>query len=806
VRVTAGSTLVDLTPGSSTAVDLDVINTGPVIDGITARVIGLPEQQVSMKPPVLALFPEATGRLTVTLGLPTAFPAGRHPVTVEVHSRQDGVNPEYLDLDLLVPTRPYFALAVRPQVVRAHRGGRFVVTVTNSGNTRLEIALAATDPEKIITPRVTPERVVLEAGHSCDVLVEIRGPRMILGAEIDRPVTVTGTAIVADIAGRPIAAAAGAGELVGDPGTEPADPGTEPADPGTEPADAGEEPADAAGAVPPQVLTITLRQRPWITRGMLTALILLAIIALWAAVFLFGLRQVFAADPPTKTAPASFFVAADIVLVGAVDPATGPAPAGALAKDGSLPSGLGGTIAGTVTAASSGEPVGRIQVDALRPAADGSLVLSSSSATQADGSYQVAGLFPGGYLLRFAAAGFDPIFYPAAADQGGATPITVLSAQVTTGINVVISGQPASITGTVDPGDTLQPVVTTVTARATQGAAAGQDVATTTTDGANAYTLTGLPAPAVYELSFTADGYQPNVVQTTVDGAAGRLQPTVLLSAGPGQIAGTVTDGTSPIGGITVSTTVDGKSVSTGTPTTGEVGRFVLDNLPTPATYVVTVSGPGFGGSTVVVDLGPGQRRDDLAVGLASGTGQLSGRLVGADGAGIGGAVVTVGGTPNPPTTNTLTAGDVGGFSLAGLPAGASLTLTFTKPGFAQTTVPVELGANAAPLTVTMSDSLGRISGTVRGADGAPLAGATVTATDGKRSWPVTSSSSSPGTAAGGYLIAQLPVGAYTVTATGPSTDPRTTLVTVTAGVPATADFVLPASTSDRAATSAGGG
>lgn len=829
MRVTADSTLIDLTPGSFTAVDLDVINTGPVIDGITARVIGLPERQVSTKPPVLALFPEATGRLTVTLGVPTAFPAGRHPVTVEVHSRQDDVDPEYVDLDLLVPIRPDFALAVRPQVVRAHRNARFVVTVTNNGNARLEIALGASDPEKIITPRVTPPRVLLEAGHSSDVLVEIRGPRMILGAEIDRPVTVTGTATVGGIeasanlvappaAGPGLRLANPAGSHAGSEGNSSGPAGSRAgpvaglAGPRSDFADQvgsldnprGEQ-EQAAPVVLPHVLTITLRQRPWITRGMLTTLILLAIIALWAAVFLFGLRQVFAADPPTKTAPKSFFVASDIVLVGVSDPAAGAAPAGALPKDGLLPAGLGGTIAGTVTAASSGEPVGRIQVDALRPAADGSLLPAGSSATQADGSYQVAGLFPGPYLLKFAAPGFDPIFYPAAPDQGTAAPITVSSAQVNTGVDVVITGQPASITGTVDPGDTLQPVVTTVTARATQGANAGQQVATTTTDGANAYTLPGLPAPAVYELSFTADGYQPNVVQTSVDGAAARIQPTVLLSAGPGQIAGTVTDGTSPIGGVTVATTVDGKPVTTGTPTTGAVGQFVLNSLPTPATYVLTVSAAGFGGNTVVVDLGPGQLRNDLSISLAAGTGQVTGRLVGADGAGIGGAVITVGGMLDPPTSNTVTAGTVGAFSLAGLPAGSSLTLTFDKPGFAQTTVPVQLGANTAPLTVTMADSLGRINGTVTGTDGAPITGATVTATDGKRSWPVTSSSSSPGTAAGGYVIAQLPVGAYTVTAVGPSTEPRTTLVTVTAGGQATADFVLPPDTSGGAPASAGG-
>jgi len=548
VRVTAGSTLVDLDPGSSTAVDLDVINTGPVIDGVTARVIGLPARQVSTTPPVLALFPEATGRLTVNLGVPAAFPAGRHPVTVEVHSRQDGIGPEYLDLDLMVPTRPDFALSVRPKVVRAHRTARFVVTVRNSGNARLEVALAATDPEKIITPRVTPERMLLEAGRSCDVLVEIRGPRMILGSEIDRPVTLTGTATM--------------------PGNEPTASASNPTD--TAPTatatvdvlveddssdDQAADPDQPGNPGPqPQNLVLMLRQRPWLTRGLLTALILLAIIALWAAVFLFGLRQVFAADPPTKTAPASFFVATEIVLLGSADPAAVPAPAGALPKDGSMPSGLGGVIAGTVTATSSGGSVGRILVDALRPAADGALVPASSSATQADGSYQVAGLFPGGYLLRFTAVGFDPIFYPAAPDQAGATLVNAGSAQVTTGINVVISGQPASIIGSVDLGDTLQPVVTTVTARATEGAEAGKDIAVTTTDGANAYTLSGLPAPAVYELSFTAEGYQPSVVQTTVEGASSRIQPTVLLTAGPGQIATTSTcrcppaPGSSPVG------------------------------------------------------------------------------------------------------------------------------------------------------------------------------------------------------------------------------------------------------------------
>jgi hypothetical protein len=779
MRVTAGATLVDLAPGSTADVDVDVVNTGRVIDGITARVIGLDGGHVTTHPPVLALFPESAGRLTVSLELPSAYPAGRHPLTVEVFSRQDEVPAEYLDLDLLVPTRPDFRLAVRPEVVRAHRTGRFVLTVTNAGNVPLTVSLAAADPERAVTPRVMPERLLLDSGRSGEVLVEARGPRMVFGSEIDRPITVTATAVPTD---------AGAAQTdvevrqLEETGVPAAGSGTDTGAPVA--------PDLAVAELPAQTQPLTLRQRPWITRGMLTAFILLAIIAVWAAIFLFGLRQVFASDPVTKSAPASFFPT-DIALQAASDQqADANAPAGALPKDGSLPSGLGGTIAGTVIAASDGGPVGRILVEALRPRADGTVDTASSAATQADGSFQVAGLFPDGYLLRFSADGFDPVFYPGTPDQAAATPVTAASAEVTSGINVTITGRPATITGTVDPGETLQPVTTTVTARAVAGPRAGQDIATTTTDGNNGYTLADLPAPAEYQLSFAAEGYQPTVISTRVDGGAQRLQPSVLLTAGPGQISGVVSAGGAPVGGITVSTTVGGTTITSGTPTTGDVGRFVLGNLPTPATYVLTIGGPGFGSTTEVIDLGPGQQRTDLAVTLASGTGQLTGRLVDVAGNGVGGATITVGGMTNPPTSSTLTAGDVGAFTVGGLPAGGTLTLTFSKPGFADTTVPVQPGG--APLTVTMSDSLGRISGTVRDPSGAPISGATVTATDGKRTWPVTSSSASAGFAAGSYVIAGLPVGEYTLTAQGPTTLPRTELVTVTAGGQATADFTLP--------------
>ena len=121
MRVSSDTAVLDVRPGDSADIGVDVVNTGAVIDGVTARVVGLPDRHVTSRPAVLPLFPDSAGRLTLTLDLPAGFPAGRHPVTVEVRSRQAETTPGYLDLDLLVPSIAGVAISSRPQVVRAHR-------------------------------------------------------------------------------------------------------------------------------------------------------------------------------------------------------------------------------------------------------------------------------------------------------------------------------------------------------------------------------------------------------------------------------------------------------------------------------------------------------------------------------------------------------------------------------------------------------------------------------------------------------------------------------------------------------------
>ncbi len=462
-------------------------------------------------------------------------------------------------------------------------------------------------------------------------------------------------------------------------------------------------------------------------------------------------------------------------------------------KNGTVPAGTGGEIDGKVVAANDAQPVGRILVRAWRRSGSG-LVAVSSAATQADGTYSMAGLFPISYYVEFSASGYRTVWYPnAPTPSASAAQVSVPAQGSSNGVNVSIVGLPATISGSVDPGDALGPVSTVVTARALLGPNIGKSIAHTTTNAAGRYTLTNLPAPMTYQLTFVTVGYRSSTVVDSVAGGGNRLEPTLLLGAGTGTISGTVRDGTTPLGGATISTTVAGKPLTVLTPTVGQVGGFALPNLPTPATYVITFAAPGHGSTTKIVDLPAGGSRTGLDIQLANGNGTVFGRVVDAAGHAIGGASVTVGGTAvipgaTAPTTTTLTAGSVGTFAINGLAAPGAYTLTATVAGYAPASVPVTLSGNgvAPNVTITLSVQTGGISGIVTNAQGAAFPGAAISATDGRQTWTATSS-----TAGGGYLITDLQPGSYSVTVTAAGQRQQTALVTVVAGQTSTQNLTV---------------
>jgi hypothetical protein len=739
--VVSGIDVLEVAPGGSGEILLDVVNTGTVIDGVSAHVMGLPVEHATSRPSVLALFPDATGQLVVRLDLPTSFPAGTHPITVQVVGQAGVADAVHHDVDLVVGTRPQLSISAAPTVVRSRRRATFEVQVQNRGNVPLDVALRATDSDRSLQATLTPSTLSLAPGTAAVCSVHVQGPRQLLGGDRERALQVEATAL------------------------------------------------DQHEVVP-----LVLRQRSRLSAGVITALVLLAILAAWASIFLFGVGAILGADPYTKVAPPSFFAATAVTgaagTAAGADGSAAAAPAGAVPRTGVLPAGVGGTLAGTVTATSDGLGVGRMTVEAWRTSRTG-LVQVGSAATQQDGSYAIAGLFPGTYLVSVKADGFTTVWYPSAAASAGAKAVTAVAQTVTGNVDLTVTGAPAVINGKVDVGAVTTPVVTTVVARATW---ARDDATLTRTVQAAAdgtYTLPNVVAPGTYELSFTAPGYQPTTITETVTGGQTRFAPSVTLQSGTGQISGTVTDGSHPLGGVVVSTTVGSAPIVVGTPTLGAVGTFVIPGLPTPGTYVVTFTATGFTPATVVVDLTAGQSKNDVAVALTGGAGTVNGRILAPDGSGLGQATITATGGPSAVTGTSLTTGTVGAFTLAGLKPGI-YTLMVTLPGYASQSVAVDLSSGvAAPVTVTMRPSWGTVQGVVRTAS-AGTAGISVQATDGQHTWTTTSTAVA-GTPTGFYQFGQLPPGSYSLTLSEAGRVVTTAVVQVVAGSTATQDLTLPA-------------
>jgi len=516
----------------------------------------------------------------------------------------------------------------------------------------------------------------------------------------------------------------------------------------------------------------TFNQKARIPRGAVTAVTLAFILGVWVAAFTLGVNRVLANDALGKDRPEVFPLAQLDLDTAAVS----------------------GSLAGVVRAGTSGQPLPRITVEAYRNGRDGPEI-SASAATTEDGTFELAGLLPGSYLLRATAPGFVPTWYGGPGSTGAASPSaaapTRVEASTATGdLALVIAGEPGSITGTVLV-NALAGAQTTaqVTLVPVADEVRGEPIATVTTDPAGAFTFVDVPTPADYELLVSSEGFEDLPVPVSVRGGEDLVANTIRLAAGPGQMGGLVTgDKARPLGGVTVTVANGAFRVETTTPTSGQVGVWAVPDLPTPATYLVTFALEGYGTQTIALDLGPGQTRTDVNVTLAGGTGSLAGRVVDESGRPLGGVDVTVSGGPVKATTQTLTAGDVGSWRVLDLPTPGRYTITFTRAGHDSDTRVADLAASAGldGIDVTLPRSVGSVSGTVT-SGGSPRSGITVTVSNGSVE-RTTSSATSP---AGAWLIANLEPGTWTVTFSGPGYEDQTALVTVGAGDDADVDADL---------------
>ncbi|MDQ1713572.1 MAG: hypothetical protein QOE45_3022 [Frankiaceae bacterium] len=368
-----------------------------------------------------------------------------------------------------------------------------------------------------------------------------------------------------------------------------------------------------------------------------------------------------------------------------------------------------------------------------------------------------------------------------------------LALQVAQARNATAAGN-ASMGGTVRllTAGTPVPGVTVELLGASDTANVLTSVATTAN---GAFNLTGVAAGS-YKLRFRGAGFAelwyPSALTdadaTTVEIQAGATKSNLDVRLGglPATISGTVSGGDPT--GATVTLLLPGTASANGgggssssvttTSATGQVpatvrtvkvgadGAFALTNVPSPSVYDLAVAKEGFATQVERVDIGGGEQRTGLDIRLLKGDGVISGIV--SDSAGpVGGATVSAqyGGTTTQ--TATQTEGQVGAFTLRGLPTPQNLTVVVSADGHASQTLALSLvaGQKLTGVAVTLGGVSGSLSGSASmvGSSGVtPAMGASVVVTNGALTVQTVTTSLSP---AGSWRVAGLPLpSTYTVT------------------------------------------
>jgi hypothetical protein len=530
----------------------------------------------------------------------------------------------------------------------------------------------------------------------------------------------------------------------------------------------------------------TFNQKPRIPRGLLTVAILAGIIALWAFIFLFGVGLLRQGDP-TKAV-------ADNFNTGGVQ----DVPLDAVA----------GTMLGKVTAVSTGDGQSLITVEAYRVTPSGD-EMAASAGTADDGTYQLAGLLPGKYKLRFTADGFDETWFTGTPSGGGAgivatqpvpTVVPVDPLQEVKGLDVAIAGQAGRLVGdvTLPPGAPPGTVMTVTvqeipSAPADPSAPAPEPPPAVSQQTTGPVAFEGLTTPGTYRVTVEAPGFQAQEFTQELGGGADQVINTVNLGAASGSLAGTVRSGDgSPLGGVHVTITSGDIKKEAITPTQGNVGSYLVDGLDTPRTYVVSFAKDGFSGETIALDLAAGAARTGVDGVLVGGTGTITGNVTGPDGAPLGSVQVVAAKGDFTAKTSTLTTSGpgaaAGSYTLTGIPTPGNIAVTFSLPGYmSETRLVGFLTPTTVPnVSVQLRKATASIVGTVSGGGG-PIPGASVELSDGLTS-RTTATASKPN---GGYVFTDVAPGSYTLTVTAPGFRRSVQLVSVAAGDALTRDVAM---------------
>jgi hypothetical protein len=715
MHVTAMPMLVELPVGQPAQITVSITNTSGLIDAYTVRAFGLDPAWLTLAPARLSLFPSEVGVVDITVTLPDDFPAGMRHVSVHVQSENDPTEFALAQIALEVGTRSNTTLRVDPVSVTGGSSALFSLIVANEGNATVQVRPTGVDPEDVVDIAFEPPVVVLPPARREIVRAEIRGgrpwfgqpkPRVLsfsldpdgppsMATFVQRPrigrwlisllglVTVAGifALVLSTVVDRLVAETAVDAALLNEALTQPAD-----ADGGT----VSVTPSSMSGSV---VAASTGEGIAGVEAELFSSdngAVPLASAATDPS-GTFAFTRISAGRYRLRFAGAGFdarWYQTSITFADATDVEVEAGDAVTLE-----PLELGGrpgSIAGEVVVEDPTGATAKLVVPGVADADTDALV--AETVVSADGAFLFEDVpSPATYQLIVAKEGFATEVRDVVLD----------AAQDLEGVEIVLREGQGVVSGHVtSPSGPLGGVTVTATS-------GDLDVSTVslTVDDVGFFAVRGLPTPGQYSLTFERDGYESatrTVDLTTAPQVSGL---DVSLAPTTGVISGTVSLGNSgPIGGVTVTVVGPDVEISTTTATTGSVGTYVFEDLPTPATYTLTFTKEGLVSQTRLENLDPRAGTPSLSgidARMVPSTATISGIVRSAGGMPVAGASVQL--SDGTESLDVRSADDpLGGFEFAGVAPGA-YTLTASLPGTSPAVLLVNvIAADMVVLTVDL--------------------------------------------------------------------------------------------------------
>jgi hypothetical protein len=167
-------------PGGEAAFEVRVRNSGSVVDLFTFEVLGDASAWATVEPPTISLFPGADGAVRVRFAVPRSsdVPTGDVPFAVRVVSKEDVEGSIVEEGTLQVGAFADLFAEISPRTSRGRRAATHELSLDNRGNSRIEAALTASDPDQLLSFALHPPALVAPPGTATfsKVTVQPRKP------------------------------------------------------------------------------------------------------------------------------------------------------------------------------------------------------------------------------------------------------------------------------------------------------------------------------------------------------------------------------------------------------------------------------------------------------------------------------------------------------------------------------------------------------------------------------------------------------------------------------------------------------